>query len=175
MPFLTGHKIELRAIEPEDVDLLMQWENNIVNWEVSGTITPFSRNLLQQYIDNAHLDIYQVGQLRLMIQEGEGQTIGTIDIFDFDAFHHRAGVGILIGDQAKRGNGYASESLRLVKKYCFEHLGLKQIYCNILVDNTLSLNLFQKAGFEITGTRHQWVRSGGQYKDQHFLQLFREE
>src|SRR5690606_19278927 len=162
------------AIEPEDIDLLMQWENNIVNWEVSGTITPFSRNLLQQYIDNAHFDIYQVGQLRPMIEEGE-ETLVTIDIFDFDAFNNRAGVGMLIGDPAKRGNGFASESLQLVKKYCFEHLGLKQMYCNILVDNTLSLKLFQKAGFQITGTRHQWVRSGGQYKDQHFLQLFRDE
>lgn len=173
MAFLTGHKIKLRAIEPEDINLLMQWENDIVNWEVSGTITPFSRNLLQQYIDNAHLDIYQVGQLRLMIQEGE-ETIGTIDIFDFDAFNHRAGIGILIGDQAKRGNGFASESLRLVKKYCFDHLGLRQLYCNILVDNELSLNLFNRAGFKVTGTKHQWIRSGGVFKDQHFLQLFRE-
>lgn len=174
MPFLIGHKIRLRAIEPEDIDQLMQWENNIDNWEVSGTITPFSRNLLQQYINNAHLDIYQIGQLRLMIQEGE-ETIGTIDIFDFDAFNQRAGIGILIGDQSKRGNGFASESLRLVKKYCFDHLGLTQLYCNILVDNELSLNLFKKAGFEITGTRHKWIRSGGVYKDQHFLQLFRNE
>ena len=172
MKLLKGEKIRLRAIEPGDVDLILDWENDTENWEVSGTMAPFSREIITKYVSNAHLDIYKAGQLRLMIDElATGQTIGTIDIFDFDAFHQRAGLGILIAEQGSRNNGYAAETLKLVKDYCFNHLVLHQLYCNILADNTISLKLFQKAGFTISGIQKNWIRSGADFKDQYFLQL----
>jgi len=59
--------IRLRALEPEDIDLLYTWENNTDVWIISSTIAPFSRNILHKYIENSHLDIYTVKQLRLMI------------------------------------------------------------------------------------------------------------
>ncbi|MDZ7846248.1 MAG: GNAT family protein [Owenweeksia sp.] len=64
--------------------------------------------------------------------------------------------------------------LTLVKDYCFLHLSLRQLYCNILEDNKPSLNLFEKAGFKINGIKKDWVRSGNCYKDQLFLQAFKE-
>ncbi len=173
MKLLKGEKIRLRAIEPTDVDLILDWENNTDNWEVSGTLAPFSREIISKYVSNAHLDIYKAGQLRLMIEElTTGKTVGTIDIFDFDPFHQRAGLGILIADKSDRNNGYSKETLQLVCEYCFSHLGLQQLYCNILSDNTVSLRLFEKAGFTISGTQKRWIKSGSKFKDQHFLQLF---
>lgn len=175
MKLLKGEKVKLRAIEPEDVDRLVDWENETEHWEVSGTISPFSREIIRRYVASAHQDIYEAGQLRMMIDEVcSGETIGTIDIFDFDAFHHRAGLGILIADSAKRNNGYAGEAVELVKEYCFKHLGLQQLFCNILEGNKGSLRLFEKAGFKCTGTRHKWVRQGAEYHNQLFLQLLRE-
>ncbi len=172
MKLLKGERIKLRAIEPSDVDLILDWENDTDNWEVSGTLAPFSREIISKYVSNAHLDIYQAGQLRLMIDElSTGKTIGTIDIFDFEPFHQRAGLGILIANKDNRNNGYASETLKLVVDYCFNHLGLQQLYCNILSDNEISLKLFQKAGFTINGTQKKWIKSGSDFKDQYFLQL----
>ena len=63
--------IILRAPEPGDIDVLYLWENDPEIWQVSNTITPFSRYILEKYIENAHLDIYQVKQLRLMIDVKE--------------------------------------------------------------------------------------------------------
>lgn len=176
MNLLNGKKLKLRALEPEDIDLLMEWENDSRNWEVSNTLSPYSRALLKQYIQQSHLDIYKTGQLRFMIQDLETkQSVGAVDLFEFDGFHQRAGVGILIGKHQMRNNGYATEALKLIKDYSFLHLGLRQLFCNILEDNKASLKLFQKEGFEITGTMKAWVRSGEHYKDQFFLQLFKGE
>lgn len=174
MTLLQGKNIQLRPIEPDDLNLLVNWENDPANWEVSGTIAPYSRELMRKYVNNAHLDIYKTGQLRLMIVEKESSaTIGTIDIFEFDAFHQRAGLGILIADAQNRGKGLAFEAVNLVRDYCFKHLGIHQLFCNIMADNDVSLHLFKKAGFTINGTQHQWVRSNGSFKDQHFLQLIK--
>ena len=176
MIMLKGKKVSLRAMEVSDVDLLMDWENSSEHWEVSGTISPYSRTAIEALVKQADLNIYQTGQLRLMIHdESDKTTIGTIDLFDFDPFHCRAGVGILIALAERRGRGLASESLTLLKKYAFAHLGLHQLYCNVLSDNARSLELFKSAGFSITGERKEWVRVNGVYKNQYFLQLLKEE
>ena len=64
---LKGDKIYLRALEPEDLDFVHAVENNEEFWEVSATQTPYSRFMIKQYLENAHRDIYDVKQLRLVI------------------------------------------------------------------------------------------------------------
>ncbi|PQJ23517.1 GNAT family N-acetyltransferase, partial [Tenacibaculum sp. SG-28] len=67
MQVLHGEHIRLRALEPEDLEFLFQIENNETFWEVSHTLIPFSKYILKQYIANAHQDIYEAKQLRLLI------------------------------------------------------------------------------------------------------------
>lgn len=93
--FIKGENIHLRALEPEDVDVLYKWENNREIWHVSNTQTPFSRYVLEQFLVNAHEDIYTNKQLRLIISPNESDIpVGAIDLFDFDPYHLRAGIGI---------------------------------------------------------------------------------
>ncbi|MBA3972041.1 MAG: GNAT family N-acetyltransferase [Bacteroidetes bacterium] len=167
---LKGKNISLRAIEPSDIDTLYRWENDIETWKVSNTQTPYSRFVLEQYIASAHQDIYSVKQLRLMICDSQEKAIGTIDLFDFDPNHLRAGLGILIADKEDRRKGAASEALELLMDYCFTILNLHQIYCNITIDNEASVLLFQKHGFQITGMKKQWVRDGERFEDELLLQ-----
>ena len=68
MNTLLGKNIKLRALEKEDLDFLYQIENNESFWQVSHTQTPFSKYMLKLYLENAHLDIYQAKQLRLIIE-----------------------------------------------------------------------------------------------------------
>lgn len=164
----------LRAPEPGDIDVLYKWENDPEIWKISNTITPFSKFILEKYIENAHLDIYQVKQLRLMIDLKEGSSqrpIGTIDLFDFDPFHQRAGVGILIGEKTDRKRGYASMALKMFITYSFQTLQLHQLFCNITVGNEESLKLFKKCGFKVAGRKADWIRTPDSYIDEFMLQL----
>jgi len=165
--------INLRAIEPEDIDLIYQWENDRSIWHLSNTIAPFSRYLIEQYILNSENDIYSEKQLRLMIDvsgSGTKRTIGSIDIFDFDPVNKRAGLGIFINAD-ERKKGFAFKALLEVIEYSFSKLGLHQLYCNITEDNEASLKLFQKAGFEISGLKKEWVFCSDKYLDEYILQL----
>ncbi len=101
----------------------------------------------------------------------EKQTIGSIDLFDIDNLHQRAGVGILIADKENRRQGYASQALKALIEYCSEVLLLHQLYCNIDEDNESSIRLFQKRGFEITGEKKDWIRTKNGWKTEYFLQL----
>ncbi|NOQ24289.1 MAG: GNAT family N-acetyltransferase [Bacteroidales bacterium] len=160
MQLLNGKITSLRALEPSDIDLLYSWENNSSIWQLSNTLTPFSRHIIKQFVENSHQDIFQLKQLRLMIEntnEKEIQTIGTIDLFDFDPMHKRAGIGILITNTEDRKKGYASDALDVLIKYSFQTLQLHQLYCNITEDNIDSIKLFQSKGFELIGTKKDWL------------------
>lgn len=170
METLKGNACYLRALEPEDLEFLFDVENNETHWKVSGTIAPFSRYILKQYLESAHKDIYEVKQLRLVIADLEtAATLGMIDLFDFDPVHKRAGVGILLGRE-HRGKGYASEALHLLCNYAFEYLGLHQIYANITTDNEASLQLFQSRGFKLIGVKKEWIKNQNIYLDEAMYQ-----
>ena len=85
---------------------------------MSNTQTPYSRFLINQYLENAHQDIYEAKQLRLAIcLNNSYEAIGLIDLFDFDPKNNRAGIGILIQEKNNRINGFGSEALQLLINY----------------------------------------------------------
>ncbi len=169
--FLENDKVLLRAVEAEDVELLYEWENDGETWKVSHTLVPFSKFILAMYIKNSDKDIYETKQLRLMIDTPEGKTVGAIDLFDYDPYHSRAGLGILIHCREDRHKGYASAAVGLMVDYCFEKLNFHQLYVNIDVENEVSLKLFKKFGFELCGKKKEWLLTGNVWKDEYLLQL----
>jgi diamine N-acetyltransferase len=171
---LSGAYISLRALEPEDLEFLFRVENDTQFWEVSHTQTPFSKYTLKKYLENAHQDIYEAKQLRLMIVENESKVpVGMIDLFDFDPQHRRAGIGILI-DADFQQQGFAFDALSVLIQYAFQHLNLHQLYANITPDNTNSIGLFEKCGFSLVGEKKDWLLINGTYKNELLFQLIHE-
>jgi diamine N-acetyltransferase len=173
MVSLENGLIKLRAPEPTDLDWLYIWENDPEVWLSGITLVPFSRFILEKYLETAHLEIFETHQLRLMITLSgiNDRPIGTIDLFDFDPYNNRAGIGILIADKTERRKGYATQSLQLLIDYCFGVLGLNQLYCNIDIENQASLQLFKNSGFQTVGLKKRWTRRGTKFIDEYLLQL----
>lgn len=163
---LKGEKVYLRALEPTDLDFLYQLENNTDIWEISGTTTPYSRQILQLYLDNAHRDIYDVKQLRLCICSHDERVVGLIDIYDFDPKNKRAGIGIIILENENRNLGYGAEALELLSGYARITLEMHQLYCSILEDNLPSIRLFEKSGFFKVGVKKDWISIHGKFKNE---------
>lgn len=164
---LVGKKVRLRALEPEDVDLLYAWENDPRVWNISGTFAPFSRETFRQFIENQQYDIYHTRQMRFVIVRPDNdKAVGMIDIFDFDPVNLRAGVGILICDDKERRKGYASEALEIVVEYSAQILRLHQLYCSVCSDNIPSLKLFLGREFVKTGVMREWSRRGKEWQDE---------
>lgn len=174
MVTLHGQNIYLRALEPEDLEFIYAIENDENIWEVSNTITPYSKFLIRQYLENAHQDIYEAKQLRLAICKKDNATaIGLIDLFDFDVKNKRGGVGIIIQNEIDRNSGFGKEALKLVIDYAFEHLQMHQLYANIGTENKASLSLFTTFGFEKIGVKKDWNFIGDTFQDEAVFQLIK--
>ena len=167
---LSYGQIRLRPLEPEDLEFLYQWENDPAIWKVSNTIAPYSRFILKQYIQESHRDLYETKQLRLIIEDMEGNVVGAADLFDFDPFHQRAGIGILIYNMTDRRKGLATDALHLMCEYGMNTLGLHQLYANIGSDNQGSKTLFEKEGFQLSGIKKEWIRTLSGWMDEIMMQ-----
>ena len=141
---LKGKNIFLRATERSDVDYLFRWENDTDLWHLSTTLVPYSKEQLETFID-LNFDINLTKQFRFMIDTNTNpsEVVGCIDLFEYDSYHKRAGVGVLI-EEKYREKGYAQEALDILINYAFSVLDLKQLYCSILKDNEASIKLFKK-------------------------------
>ncbi len=170
MLHLKGGNIYLRAMEMEDLDFLYILENNPFLWEISGTNVPYSKHVLKMYLENAHRDIYDVKQLRLCICRNGHTPIGLIDLFDFDPKNLRAGIGIVVLEEAHRNKGVGTEAISLLCDYAFSNLNLRQLYANVVEGNLASLHVFRKLGFTEVGVKKDWIFSANGFKDEILFQ-----
>lgn len=163
--------IHLRAIEPEDLDVLYNIENDTEVWNVSTTNVPYSRYILYDYIANTKNDIYADRQVRMMIEDENHDVAGIVDIINFDPKNMRDEVGIVI-KQKYRNKGYAMATLTRIKAYAANILHLHQLYAYVNKDNNKSLNLFERSGFVQSNELKDWLFDGKEYHDALLMQLF---
>lgn len=169
---LKNENVFLRALEPKDLDFLYQIENDTSIWHVSATTAPYSKYVLQQYLQNATQDIYKAQQLRLVICCSKtNQTVGLIDLFDFSPKDKRVGVGVVIAEEQFKQKGYAKNALKILLNYCFNVLDLHQVYANIEQDNLASIQLFTALNFNLIGIKKDWNKRGNKYIDEGIYQL----
>lgn len=151
--------MRLTTLEPEDIDVLSQIENDSSNWLVSNTTVPYNEQVLCDYICSQKADIYADKQLRLVIKNDDGESVGLIDMQNFIPQHLRAEVGVAIL-KTQRDKGYASQALEMLKDYARKVCHLHQLYALIPADNDVSMKLFEKCGFRRSALLNDWILDG---------------
>lgn len=161
--------LHLRAMEPEDLELLYKVENDVSIWGMGPTTMPYSRDVLRQYILSTTGDIFIDKQVRLIIETDGGTTVGIADINSFDAKHMRAEVGIVILPEY-RNMGYATQAIQLLADYSLNTIHLHQLYAIVPCSNSASKKVFEKCGFYGTMELKDWLFDGKKYKNALLLQ-----
>lgn len=165
MPYLETDAVLLRALEPEDLDFIYRIENDRSFWEIGTDNIPYSRYALREYLAGQPQDIFQCGQLRLIVHLKENQQdIGIVDLTNFSSTDRRAEVGILlIKEMQGRGLGYVV--LDLLETYAVNVLHLHQLYAYVSKDNNpRSVALFRKCGYTASAELLDWHFYHGKYE-----------
>lgn len=163
---IANEHIILRAVEPDDIDRLYDWEND----HSAIFDAPLSLQNITDYVMNYRANLYADGQLRLMIVErAGGNTVGCIDLYNFNNADRRAGIGIYIAEPYRR-RGLASAAIEAMVEYAAGRLGLHQLWATCAVSNEASCRLFCGHGFEQAGRLRAFVRCGSTYEDAIIMQ-----
>lgn len=170
-PGRTLPRVTLRAIEPEDLELLYRIENDQELWRVGVTNVPYSRYALHEYLGTVTGDIYTDRQLRLIVENEEGEVVGMADLTNFTPRHNRAEVGLVV-QRAYRDRGYGRAALQQLVDYARRVLSLHQLYAVVPVTNEGCVRVFTEMGFRQEALLADWLQEAGQYQDVVLLQYF---
>ncbi len=163
--------IRLRALEPEDLELVYRIENDPTFWRHGATTVPYSRYALRQFITDCTGDIYRDGQVRLVVEflketerhETQWKAIGFADLVNFDAIHMRAEIGLLILPEYQ-GCHHGEAAMNALCHYA-QSLHLHQIYAIIAATNKPATQLFTRLGFEASAPLRDWLRGEDDFVD----------
>lgn len=169
MTILRDEAVMLRAVEPEDLEVMSLLENDASLWECSNATVPYSSHVLREYIKQCSYNFFEDKAVRLAIALPEGIAVGFIDLQNYDHQHQRAEVGIVLMRECQH-LGLARHALRLLTDYSRSVLHLHQVYAHVQSTNHPALRLFRAAGFTHTATLPQWTRCAAGWCD---VEVFR--
>lgn len=167
---MQGLKVRLRALEPDDANVLYDWENDPQTWEAGSRKWPISLADVKALIEHSDLDIWQTRQARFMIDSVDtALTVGCIDIFDFDPLNMHCSIGVYI-EPVSRGSGFASEAVTLIESFVRNVLMVHSVNVTIAADNQSSIALFSSAGYVRAGVMRQNIRRARTFVDEVLMQ-----
>ena len=142
-PMIETTRLNLRTMTKEDVPSLQEWmpDESIYTYWGKGP-SKAEKNPVLLFNGNAkrtksfHLGI----ELKYC-----GKVIGDIWIYLIEN-NRMASVAIRLS-KAYQHNGYGTEALSAMTRFCFENTELKRLWTQVHVDNTPSCRMFEKCGY----------------------------
>lgn len=172
---LRDQELTLRLVEPDDAHLLHLWENDPQLAESNSLYEPLARYQAQQFVQIGQSHLIENGSLMLIAQiTTEGETtpspIGYIEIYNYDHFHRRAAVGLVVLPLWQH-HGYGRRMLSCIECYIFEVLRLHQLYAEVTGDNLKAQIFFDRSPYKRVARLPQWQWQHGAYQDLIIYQL----
>ncbi len=142
---LTGKAFSLRPVTDADAQVIIDLRTDpALNVFLNSTSPDLAQQLawLQGYYNRPH-DYYFA-----IVRNGHEPPEGFISIYNIDTDSKAGEWGRWI---IRRGSLAAVESAHLIYTCAFEQLGLSEIYCHTLAENTATVSFHDSCGL---GTRH---------------------
>src|SRR3990170_6809050 len=87
--------------------------------------------------------------------------IGTLKAANVDFYHGLADIGIMIGEKAYWGRGFASDAIGALARHLFDGLGLPRLTARAMALNPAMIKVFEKLGFRREGVLRAHDRYDG--------------
>lgn len=160
---LCGEKVVLRTLEREHCrELWTSYE------PVSPVPTePLNPGLSVEGADRWFEDMQAKQgkeQVYLGIFRGD-RLVGDIQLSHIDWRHRTAEIGVGIARGADRGQGYATDAVRQLLRFAFEHLDLYRVRVSTFEYNTGAQRVLEKCGFVQEGHEREAMYCAGRRWD----------
>lgn len=175
MNFWQGSLILLRAIEPEDAPIFFRWNQDSERARSLDFIwPPTSLAAVTSWTTERSKLHLEKDEYQWIIETLTGEAAGSISTHACNPHTGTFSYGIDIVENFRR-RGYAAEAIRLVLRYYFDELRYQKVTVSIHSSNCASLELHRSLGFQEEGRLRRMVYSHGQYEDEIWLGMTREE
>ncbi len=174
---LVGDRICLspKGISDEEIVKFTEWMNDFQVTDYvgrSGKIVTLNGE--KEWLENSVKENDSKRNFDI-IDFKEDKLIGTIGLEHIDYIGRSAVLGIFIGDEDYRGNGYGTEAIRLLLEFGFRYLNLHSIRLDLLDINERAHKCYLKCGFKDTGRSREAIFLNGKYYDKLHMDILESE
>ena len=162
---ISGELVNIRPIESTDLDWFTEWNNNPA---YTGPFEPLeinSRDWVEKWY-NSEKDAWW-----WVITDKNDKPLGQI-VFGPQGDYYWLGY---ILNPHFRGKGYATEAVRLIVNYLFLSKNIIRIQAECNPENTASIRVLEKVGFNYEGLKRKSIFIQGLYVDSAIYSILREE
>ena len=99
------------------------------------------------------------------VMEAEGKPIGATGVMGINWLDANGTTGIVIGEKASWGKGYATEAMRLRTRYAFRELNLHKLMTEVDAGNEASRKALERNGYQAVGIRREQTFREGKWRD----------
>lgn len=168
---IKGKKIQLRALEKEDLPRMKIWANTPELISFVGPRFPISMSEQETWFEQLSGN---ESRKALIIEAKEQEAIGYMYL-DLDWVNKKAQLSIAIGEIDYWGQGFGTDAVRTALNYCFNELNLNKVYLYVFEFNRAALRLYEKCGFKKEGLIRQDYLIHGKYEDRIIMGLLKTE
>ena len=171
---LEGQIVKLRAIEEQDLDLLLEMINDAeIEGLTVGYSLPVSRQQQEAWIRENQND---QNSIRFIIEAAADGAVGFANLIDIDWKNRSAVHNIKIANRKLRHRGICYDTVRTIMKYAFEELQLHRLESSIIASNEAPAKLLcEKLGWSEEGVKRQALFKRGSYHDVKIMGIVAED
>ncbi len=160
---LIASRITIGPLVTEDFGPIFRWINDVAAARLDFAYRPVDVVAHQQWWDGLSKDQTRVA---FAIRKAtEPSIIGYIQINGINSVHRSAEIGIRIGDEKDRGQGYGKEALQLAVEFCWNHLNLNRVQLIVFKHNCRAISAYRAVGFRKEGVLRKAAFIGGNWVD----------
>ncbi|WGV23978.1 ribosomal protein S5-alanine N-acetyltransferase [Halotia branconii] len=171
LPLITSDRLLLRIGIKEDIPKIVKYftenRNYLTPFYPTWVADFFTQQYWQYQIENSFLEFIHEQSLKLFIfiKKNPNEIIGVINFNNFvRGAAHFCYVGYSLAE-AKQGNGYMREALKVATDYVFQELNFHRIMANYMPHNRRSGNVLKSLGFVVEGYARDYLLINGQWQD----------
>jgi RimJ/RimL family protein N-acetyltransferase len=173
-PLVRGERVYLRALEPEDAELIHGWYAHADTARLMGE---WPRSLARRRND-AEAATREAGRdwfAFVICKIADDQPIGRADVFEVDRVNGSAGFGMAIGEHDQRGQGYGTDAVNAILDFCFGQLRLERVWLVTDSVNETAQHVYRKAGMVEEGRLRRAFYQDGVFQDDVRMAILRAE
>lgn len=177
MPRLFGQEIMLREYKREDLEHMRKWviDPEVVNNLSDIFLQPHTLDATEDFLNSVLKGTRQNTYCFVIADKESEAYIGQIDLFNINWKNRYAEIGIVIGEEVKRGKGIGAEALRVLQEFAFNRLNMNRLEIKVHAYNTQAYRCYLKSGFIEEGRLRQIYYIHGSYFDTIVLSMLKNE
>lgn len=173
---LVGDRIYLspKGTSEEEIEKFTKWMNDFEVTDYTGrsaqiVTLPGEKEYLENSAKNSKNKNFNIVELNT------DKLTGTLGLEDINWIERSAVLGIFIGEEDYRSNGYGTEAIKLLLEFGFKYLNLHSIRLDLIEVNERAHKCYLKCGFKDSGRSREEVFINGRYYNKLHMDILENE